>query len=208
MVCDGQTQTTPTIHKTFFSELGPASGTVDLVQMTAESCIADSSKDDLDLDSNLNKFSSESVSHADSDIDESASFIQHMEIGVAEMCKCPPCSGAIMGKLVDLQKDVKFIASMLKSGDENSCPSEYETFPPPRIPPPPPLPPSFPPSSPIFGHSVSLHSLSGRKSVAKVQCDEMSTTQDRCKPIITLEEIQKVKLRQVSNVANVKHDQK
>lgn len=58
-VCDGETQTTPTVEKSFCFEV--LTGTGNVIQMPAESCVVDSSRDSLDSD--LYMGSCESLNH-------------------------------------------------------------------------------------------------------------------------------------------------
>lgn len=96
----------------------------------------------------------------------------------------------------------KSIFVLFHTGERMGSVSDDCSTPPPPLPssqppPPPPPPPPFP-SSPIFQHFDAPNLIIQKRSVSKIQLDEGCPSQDRGKPIVTLEDLQKVKLRQVS----------
>ncbi|KAJ1524234.1 hypothetical protein ONE63_010750 [Megalurothrips usitatus] len=211
-VCDGHTQTTPTIQKTFFDDQ-TVTGSRDVLQMPEDACVVGSSRDLLDSDSDVYMGSYDSLVHSD-DLGVGSGANSRMakfgncpcveRAGDGEVCKWSLHEDAVMNKLVDLQQEVNALRATLSTlqhgGQETTRLAESSPAAPTLPPPPPPPPPPPFPSSPVFLHSVSLSSLSHRP---KTHLDDMPAAQDRGKPIITLEDLQKVKLRQVSSVANV-----
>ncbi|XP_026282870.1 mitochondrial fission regulator 1-like isoform X2 [Frankliniella occidentalis] len=205
-VRDGQTQTTPTFHKAFSA--GTIIRAAEELQVSPESCVVDSSRNILDSDSDVFMASFDSFDNPEEVREMTNSIGRTQSNGNChclerdELCKWRQQESAIMDKLSDLQLEINQLratVSSLKSDVALKSDQSLFSVPPPPPPMPPPPPPPFP--SPVFHHSMSLTLPRRRQSVPKMHSDEMM--QDRGKPIITLEELQNVKLRHVSSVANI-----
>lgn len=201
-VCDGQTQTSPTVDKVFSLDVA-ASG-----DMAVESCVVESSRHSLDSDSDVYMGSFDSYDHADASEEAQDTHVRSKRgnclcserVSHHDLCQWRLHGNEVLEKLTDLQQEVNFLRDTLgslKTGERmGSASVDNSTPPPPPASLPPPPPPPFPPS-PLFQHSDSQF-LIQKRSVSKLHLDEACPSQDRGKPIITLEDLQKVKLRQVS----------